>query len=65
MNRPAAATATNDLDRILHAATGPARLWSVNASNHRFSGNLAEFDRRLIEALAWVDQHRQQTVTRP
>jgi virulence protein VirJ len=54
-----------EADRILHAATGPARLWSVNASNHRFSGNLAEFDRRLIEALAWVDQHRQQTVTRP
>ena len=45
----------SDADRIVHAATGPARLWSINATNHRFSGNEAEFDRRLIEAIEWVN----------
>jgi hypothetical protein len=45
----------SDADRIVHAAAGPARLWSINATNHRFSGNLAEFDRRLIEAIEWVN----------
>ena len=32
----------------------PKRLWIVQASDHRFSDNLAEFDRRLLEAIAWV-----------
>jgi hypothetical protein len=49
----------SEADRIVHAATGPAKLWSVNASNHRFSGNLAEFDRRLIEAIGWVNAQHQ------
>jgi len=43
---------------MVHAATGPAKLWVVNASNHRFSGNTAEFDRRLIEAIEWAVQNR-------
>jgi pimeloyl-ACP methyl ester carboxylesterase len=50
-----------DAERIVRAAPGPARLWSINASNHRFSGNTAEFDRRLIEAIEWV--HQQQALT--
>jgi hypothetical protein len=25
--------------------------------NHRFSANLEEFDRRLLEAIAWIDAH--------
>jgi len=29
----------------------------IDASDHRFSNNLAEFDRRLLEAVAWVRQH--------
>lgn len=49
----------SDADRIVHAASGPARLWSINASNHRFSGNMAEFDRRLIEAIEWVSAQHQ------
>lgn len=52
-----------DADRIVHAAAGPAKLWSINASNHRFSGNTAELDRRLIEAIEWVHAH--QPVMRP
>jgi hypothetical protein len=50
-------TSVEDADRIVHAAAGPAKLWSVNASDHRFSGNLAEFDRRLIEAIGWAHEH--------
>jgi alpha-beta hydrolase superfamily lysophospholipase len=44
----------NDVQRILNAARDPKRLWIVNAANHRFSDNLDEFDRILLEALAWV-----------
>jgi dipeptidyl aminopeptidase/acylaminoacyl peptidase len=40
--------------RILTAARDPKRLWFVRAADHRFSDNLEEFDRRLIDALAWV-----------
>jgi len=40
-------------DLLSHAAD-PKKLWFVSASDHRFSDNLAEFDARLLEALAWV-----------
>src|SRR5262249_16783716 len=43
-----------EVEQILSEATGPKRLWIVEASNHRFSDNLAEFDRRLLEAIDWV-----------
>ncbi len=39
-------------------AKEPKKLWVVTASNHRFSGNLAEFDRRLLEALEWIGQQQ-------
>ena len=55
---------SSDADLIVHAAKGPARLWSINATNHRFSGNIAEFDRRLIEAIEWVNAAHQ-AATRP
>jgi hypothetical protein len=29
----------------------------VNASDHRFSDNAVEFDRRLLEAIEWVKQN--------
>jgi alpha-beta hydrolase superfamily lysophospholipase len=47
----------SDVERILKAAHEPKRLWIVNASNHRFGDNLAEFDRTLIEAIGWVNAH--------
>jgi hypothetical protein len=28
----------------------------VKAADHRFSDNLPEFDRRLLEAIAWIEQ---------
>lgn len=40
--------------RVVDRAGQPKRLWVVTAADHRFSNNLPEFDRRLIEALAWV-----------
>jgi fermentation-respiration switch protein FrsA (DUF1100 family) len=43
-----------EIQRVLDSAREPKRLWVVAASDHRFSGNLGEFDRRLLEAIAWV-----------
>lgn len=41
---------------MLEQAREPKRLWIVNAANHRFSDNLAEFDRVLFEAIAWMTE---------
>jgi len=46
-----------DIRRVFDAAKEPKRLWIVKASDHRFSDNLGEFDRRLAEAIAWVTQN--------
>ena len=46
----------SEIQRVLSAAREPKKLWLVNAGDHRFSDNLAEFDRRLLEALGWVVQ---------
>jgi alpha-beta hydrolase superfamily lysophospholipase len=43
-----------EVQKVLDAAREPKRLWMVNASDHRFSDNQVEFDRRLLEAVAWV-----------
>jgi fermentation-respiration switch protein FrsA (DUF1100 family) len=42
---------------LIDRAREPKRLWIVEASNHRFGDNRADFDRRLLEALAWVRSH--------
>jgi fermentation-respiration switch protein FrsA (DUF1100 family) len=47
-----------DVQKVMAAAGDPKRLWTVAASNHRFSDNPIEFDRRLLEAVAWVYQHQ-------
>ena len=46
----------SEVQRVLSAAREPKKLWIVSAGDHRFSDNLAEFDRRLLEALGWVVQ---------
>jgi pimeloyl-ACP methyl ester carboxylesterase len=46
-----------EVQRVLEAAHEPKRLWVVPASNHRFSDNPAEFDQRLIDAIAWIRGH--------
>jgi pimeloyl-ACP methyl ester carboxylesterase len=43
-----------DIQRIMERAGKPKRLWIVNASDHRFSNNLSEFDRALVDAIDWV-----------
>lgn len=44
-----------EVQKVLDAAREPKRLWMVQASDHRFSDNQAEFSARLFEALAWID----------
>jgi alpha-beta hydrolase superfamily lysophospholipase len=44
----------SDTRRIFDSAASPKQLWLIEASNHRFSSNLTEFDARLLEALEWV-----------
>lgn len=39
---------------VMARAAEPKRLWIVQASNHRFSGNHPEFERTLLEALDWI-----------
>jgi hypothetical protein len=46
----------DEIRRVMAAAREPKQLWIVKASNHRFSDNLAEFDRRLLEAMSWIAQ---------
>jgi fermentation-respiration switch protein FrsA (DUF1100 family) len=46
-----------DVQKVLSDAREPKRLWIVKASDHGFSDNLAEFDARLLEAIAWVNDH--------
>jgi alpha-beta hydrolase superfamily lysophospholipase len=43
-----------EVTKVLQAANEPKRLWIVTAHDHRFSDNLQEFDRRLLEALEWT-----------
>jgi dienelactone hydrolase len=43
-----------DVEHVLERARQPKRLWVVNAANHRFSDNLAAFDRALLEAVTWI-----------
>jgi fermentation-respiration switch protein FrsA (DUF1100 family) len=42
------------ITRMMDRAREPKRLWVIPASNHAFSGSEAEFERRLLEALAWI-----------
>jgi len=47
----------SQLEKVLERANEPKKLWIVNASDHRFSDNLPEFDRRLLEAIAWISEN--------
>jgi fermentation-respiration switch protein FrsA (DUF1100 family) len=46
-----------EAEQVIARAREPKRLWVIEASDHRFSDALAEFDQRLLEAIAWVDAH--------
>ena len=45
-----------EVQKILDAAGEPKRLWIIKASDHRFSDNLPELNRRLLEAIEWIAQ---------
>jgi fermentation-respiration switch protein FrsA (DUF1100 family) len=47
-----------EVRKLMAQASNPKRLWMVTASDHRFSGNVPEFDRRLLEAIEWVRQNQ-------
>ena len=44
-----------EIERVLQHAASPTRLSVINASDHRFSDNLAEFDLKLLESIAWIE----------
>jgi fermentation-respiration switch protein FrsA (DUF1100 family) len=44
----------SEVQDVLARAGGPKRLWTVSASDHRFSGSVTDFDRCLLEALNWI-----------
>jgi dienelactone hydrolase len=39
---------------MMARAKEPKRLWVIPATNHAFSGGEQEFERRLLEAMAWI-----------
>jgi hypothetical protein len=46
--------------QLFTQARAPKRLWVVDASNHRFSGNVVEFDKDVIESLEWIRSQKDQ-----
>jgi fermentation-respiration switch protein FrsA (DUF1100 family) len=36
----------------------PKRMWIIEAANHRFSNNRPELDRKILEALAWIENQK-------
>jgi fermentation-respiration switch protein FrsA (DUF1100 family) len=49
-----------EINRVMARAGEPKQLWMIDAADHRFSNNEAEFDRRLLEAVAWIGEHAPQ-----
>jgi hypothetical protein len=48
-----------DKAKAMFAKAGdPKKMWVIEASNHRFSENRPELDRRLLEALEWIGKIR-------
>lgn len=43
-----------EVQQVLQRAREPKKLWIITAADHRFSDNLAEFDRCLLEAISWI-----------
>jgi dienelactone hydrolase len=51
----------SEVRSLMARANEPKRLWLVTASDHRFSNNVAEFDRRLLESIDWVRHNQPHT----
>ena len=50
----------SQLEQTMAQASDPKKLWVIDAADHRFSDNLTELDRRLLEALTWVTHYSPQ-----
>jgi hypothetical protein len=50
--------AADEVRRVMAKAGPPSQLWFVEAHDHRFSGNTEEFEKKLLEALEWIKDHR-------
>jgi hypothetical protein len=46
-----------DFQKVFMQAREPKKLWIVQASDHRFSNNLGEFDRCLFQAIDWIEKN--------
>jgi fermentation-respiration switch protein FrsA (DUF1100 family) len=47
-----------EIQGILAQAREPKQLWVIEAADHRFSDNQPELQRRLKEAIAWIESQR-------
>jgi alpha-beta hydrolase superfamily lysophospholipase len=45
------------VQHVLERAKEPKKLWIIKAADHRFSDNVAELDRCLLEAITWTTRH--------
>ena len=54
-----------EVQQILDSARQPKRLWVVNASNHRFSGNAGGLARALRDAFDWIDSRTMSQASPP
>jgi virulence protein VirJ len=45
-----------EVQQVMARAKEPKRLWTIDAADHRFSNNLTDFDRCLLEALTWIQR---------
>lgn len=53
-----------EVEAVMARAGEPKQLWFVEGSDHRFSGNTAGFERRLLDALAWIRRQRRDAAVR-
>ena len=44
----------DEVEALVALPGGPRKLWVIEAADHRFSDNLAELHRRLLEAIEWT-----------
>lgn len=53
-----------EVEAVMARAGEPKQLWFVEGSDHRFSGNATGFERRLLDALAWIGRQRRDAAVR-
>jgi len=48
----------DEIRRVMARASEPKQLWMIQASDHRFSDNTGELERKILEGLAWMKAQR-------